>query len=50
MNGEWTGDKPYERFESSGNVDPMIPRGNFETWWLDQLEKNGQAGSYVKDN
>lgn len=50
VNGEWAGDKSYERFESSGNVDPMIPRENFERWWLDQLKKNGQAGSYVKDN
>lgn len=54
INGKWTGEKPYERFESNEVIAPMIPRENFETLWLDQLKRYGQIqgmdSRFVKDN
>ncbi len=54
VNGKWTGDKPYEKFESEDVIAPMIPRDNFESLWLDQLKRYGQIqgmdARFVKDN
>ena len=54
VNGTWTGEKKYERFESSEVISPMIPRENFERLWLEQLRRHGQVegfdSRYVKDN
>ena len=54
VNGQWTGEKKYERFESSDINPPVIPREKFESVWLDQINRYGQVqgfdARYVKDN
>ena len=54
INGEWTGEKKYERFESPDIIPSIIARDKFEEIWLDQLNRFGDLESmdsrFIKDN
>lgn len=52
VNGKWTGEKAYERFESNSVIPAMPGVKNFEQNWLDQLSKNKEVENrgYYRDN
>lgn len=52
-NGRWEGEKQYTRFDDGKPFPGAVPPGNFEKWWLEQLDKKTVVDvdpRMIKDN